>query len=118
MNYEIPEKMKAWVLGNPGELTLEEKPVPEPKRAEVLIHVDAVAICATDLEIIKNGPPALIQGGLPFNKGFTPGHEYMGTIVKLDLELMSIKLVIVLRLRFMPDATVVKDVAKECILLV
>ena len=61
MNYEIPEKMKAWVLGNPGELTLEEKPVPEPKRAEVLIHVDAVAICATDLEIIKNGPPALIQ---------------------------------------------------------
>ena len=44
MNYEIPEKMKAWVLGNPGELTLEEKPVPEPKRAEVLIHVDAVAI--------------------------------------------------------------------------
>ena len=83
MNYEIPEKMKAWVLGDPGELTLEEKPVPEPKRAEVLIHVDAVAICATDLEIIKNGPPALIQGGLPFNKGFTPGHEYMGTIVKL-----------------------------------
>ena len=55
MNYEIPEKMKAWVLGDPGELTLEEKPVPEPKRAEVLIHVDAVAICATDLEIIKNG---------------------------------------------------------------
>lgn len=37
MNYEIPEKMKAWVLGNPGELTLEEKPVPEPKRAEILI---------------------------------------------------------------------------------
>ena len=32
MNYEIPEKMKAWVLGNPGELTLEEKPVPEPSR--------------------------------------------------------------------------------------
>ena len=31
MNYEIPEKMKAWVLGNPGELTLEEKPVPEIK---------------------------------------------------------------------------------------
>ena len=27
MNYEIPEKMKAWVLGDPGELTLEEKPV-------------------------------------------------------------------------------------------
>lgn len=25
----------------------------------------------------------MIQGGLPFNKGFTPGHEYMGTVVAL-----------------------------------
>lgn len=83
MEYQIPEKMKAWVLGDPGELTLEEKPVPMPEKSEVLIRIDAVAICATDLEIIKNGPPAMIHGGTPFNKGFTPGHEYMGTIVKL-----------------------------------
>jgi len=25
----------------------------------------------------------MIDGGLPFNRGFTPGHEYMGTVVKL-----------------------------------
>ena len=24
----VPERMKAWVLGNPGELKLTEKPVP------------------------------------------------------------------------------------------
>lgn len=83
MKYEIPEKMRAWVLGDPGQLMLEEKPVPHPGRSEVLVRIDAVAICATDLEIIENGPPAMIQGGLPFNKGFTPGHEYMGTVVKL-----------------------------------
>lgn len=82
-DYPIPETMKAWILGNPGELKFEDKPVPIPGRAEVLVRIDAVAICATDLEIIFNGPPALIQGGLPFNKGFTPGHEYMGTIVAL-----------------------------------
>ena len=75
--------MKAWVLGDPGELKLDHKPVPVPKKAEVLVRIDAVAICATDLEIIYNGPPALIQGGLPFNKNFTPGHEYMGTVVAL-----------------------------------
>lgn len=23
-DYPVPEKMKAWVLGNPGEITLEE----------------------------------------------------------------------------------------------
>ncbi|MFL5053402.1 MAG: zinc-binding dehydrogenase [Xanthobacteraceae bacterium] len=79
----VPEIMKAWVLGDPGQLTLTEKPVPVPGRAEVLVRIDAVAICATDLEIIHHGPPALIQGGEPFNKNFTPGHEYMGTVVAL-----------------------------------
>ena len=82
-DYPIPDKMKAWVLGDPDELTLSEKPVPVPKKAEVLVRIDAVAICATDLEIIHHGPPAQIQGGPPFNKNFTPGHEYMGTVVAL-----------------------------------
>jgi L-iditol 2-dehydrogenase len=82
-NYPIPEKMKAWVLCDPGVLKLTEKPVPMPAKAEVLVRIDAVAICGTDLEIIYNGPPALIEGGMPFNKGFTPGHEYMGTVVAL-----------------------------------
>ena len=47
------------------------------------MRIDAVAICATDLEIIRHGLPASIEGELPFNKGYTPGHEYMGTVVKL-----------------------------------
>jgi 2-desacetyl-2-hydroxyethyl bacteriochlorophyllide A dehydrogenase len=79
----VPQTMRAWVLGDPGELTLQEKQVPTPGRAEVLVRVDAVAICATDLDVISGGPPARIQGGDPFNKGFTPGHEYMGTVARL-----------------------------------
>src|ERR1700752_3727706 len=79
----IPDQMKAWVLGGPDELFLRDKPTPIPARAEVLVRIDAVAICATDLEIIHYGTPASIQGGLPFNKNFTPGHEYMGTVVAL-----------------------------------
>jgi L-iditol 2-dehydrogenase len=75
--------MKAWVLGNPEELALVEKPVPEPGPAEVLVRVDAIAVCATDIEIIKHGLPAMVDGELPFNRGFTPGHEYMGTVVRL-----------------------------------
>jgi L-iditol 2-dehydrogenase len=43
----------------------------------------AVAICATDLDIIHSGSPASIGAGLPFNKNFTPGHEYMGTVAAL-----------------------------------
>ncbi len=82
-NFPIPKRMRAWVLGNPGELKLIEKPVPVPRAAEVLVRIDAVAICATDLDVIASGPPALVQGGLPFNKNWTPGHEYMGTIAAL-----------------------------------
>ena len=81
--FPVPDTMKAWVLGDPGELSLEDKPVPVPSRAEVLVRIDGVAICATDLEIIAHGPPAQIEGGLPFNKNFTPGHEYMGTVAAL-----------------------------------
>jgi L-iditol 2-dehydrogenase len=82
-DFPIPAIMKAWVLGDPGQLILRQKPVPMPDKAEVLVRIDAVAICATDLDNIYHGPPAMIEGGLPFNKNWTPGHEYMGTVVAL-----------------------------------
>lgn len=82
-DYVVPEEMSAWVLGDPDELKLITKKVPLPGRAEALVRIDAVAICATDLEVISYGTPAIFEGGAPFNKNFTPGHEYMGTIVGL-----------------------------------
>ena len=91
-DFPIPDRMKAWVLGDPEQLMLREKPVPVPARAEVLVRIDAVAICATDLEIIHSGSPASILGGLPFNKNFTPGHEYMGTVAALGPEVDEFKI--------------------------
>ncbi len=82
-NYSLPKEMKAWVLKSPNELELKTKAIPAPSYSEVLVKIDAVAICATDLDVISYGPPALIEGEKPFNKEFTPGHEYMGTVVKL-----------------------------------
>ena len=81
--YLLPKEMKAWVLKSPNELELKTKAIPTPSYSEVLVKIDAVAICATDLDVISYGPPALIEGEKPFNKEFTPGHEYMGTVVKL-----------------------------------
>src|ERR1700710_1200246 len=91
-DFPIPDRMKAWVLGEPAHPLLREKPVPVPARAEVLVRIDAVAICATDLEIIHSGSPASILGGLPFNKNFTPGHEYMGTVAALGPEVDEFKI--------------------------
>ena len=82
-NYSLPKEMKAWVLKSPNELELKTKALPIPSYSEVLVKIDAVAICATDLDVISYGPPALIEGEKPFNKEFTPGHEYMGTVVAL-----------------------------------
>ena len=82
-NYSLPKEMKAWVLKSPNELELKTKAIPTPGYSEVLVKIDAVAICATDLDVISYGPPALIEGEKPFNKEFTPGHEYMGTVVAL-----------------------------------
>ncbi len=79
----IPKTMKAWVLGGQDELILTEKPVPTPKAAEVLVRIDAVSICGTDVEILHRGLPAMIEGGSPYNKNLTIGHEYMGTVAAL-----------------------------------
>ncbi|MGE0564976.1 MAG: zinc-binding dehydrogenase [Pseudolabrys sp.] len=81
--FDIPKKMRAWVIDDPGQLRLTEKPVPQPGAAEVLVKISAIAFCDGDIRIITKGPPALVQGGLPFNKNFTPGHEYVGTVVQL-----------------------------------
>ena len=54
--FKIPQTMKAWVLGDPDQLSLVEKPVPQPQAAEVLVRIDAIAVCATDLRDHPQGP--------------------------------------------------------------
>ena len=71
--FPLPEKMKAWVLGDPDELMLIDKPIVMPGKAEVLVKIDAVAICATDLDVISYGPLVLIEGGSTFNKNYEIG---------------------------------------------
>ncbi len=78
----IPETMTAWALFGPGEVRLITKPVPRPGSAEVLVRIEAVAVCATDIEILHYGLPAMIEGELPFNRQHVLGHEYVGTIVR------------------------------------
>ena len=39
--FPVPVQMKAWVLGDPDELLLRDKPTPAPGRAEVLVRIYA-----------------------------------------------------------------------------
>lgn len=79
----IPKEMPAWVLFGPGDLRRVMKAVPTPASAEVLVRIEAVAICGTDLEILRNGLPAMIEGEMPFNRQHVLGHEYVGTVAAL-----------------------------------
>jgi propanol-preferring alcohol dehydrogenase len=69
--------MKAMVLTRPGHpLELEERPVPDPGPGEVLIKVQACAVCRTDLHVI--------DGDLPnIRTPIVPGHEIVGQVVSV-----------------------------------
>jgi L-iditol 2-dehydrogenase len=80
---KVPEVMKAWALFGPGDLRRVTKPVPRPGEAEVLVRIEDVAICATDIEILRRGLPAMVEGKPPFNGQHVIGHEYAGSVVAL-----------------------------------
>lgn len=65
--------MKAAVYRGPGDLRLEDVPIPEAGPGELLVRVDACGICGTDIKKIQKGllPPPRIFG-----------HEIAGTVVR------------------------------------
>jgi L-iditol 2-dehydrogenase len=66
--------MRAVVYRGPGQIAVEEVPVPEPGPGEMLVRVDACGICPTDLKKIEKG---LLPGPRVF------GHEIAGTVAAL-----------------------------------
>lgn len=69
--------MRTMVFTAPGQpLEYRDLPVPTPRPEEVLIRVEACAVCRTDLHII--------DGELPTpNLPLIPGHQIVGTIERL-----------------------------------
>ncbi|MFP4485217.1 MAG: zinc-dependent alcohol dehydrogenase [Spirochaetaceae bacterium] len=67
--------MKAAVFEGPGKLTLTDRPKPSLTRADqVMLKVEGVGICGTDLHILQV-PPAH-----PAKAGIIEGHEFTGRI--------------------------------------
>ena len=72
--------MKAIQVSAPGgDFKLVQKEIPEPKEREVLLKVQACGVCHGDA-LVKEG----YYPGLSYPR--TPGHEVVGTIVKLGSE--------------------------------
>lgn len=76
--------MKALRLHGPGQLSLDEVPIPVAGAGEVLIKVHRCGICGTDLHIAKGNFPAP-------NLPLTLGHEFSGTISNLGAGVELVK---------------------------
>ena len=67
--------MQAAVLRQPGEIVLEERPLPEPGPGQVRLRLAGCGVCASNLEPFEGKP----WFTYPFAPG-APGHEGWGTI--------------------------------------
>jgi len=67
--------MRALTYQGPGEVRIEDRPMPEPQAADdVVLRIDASGVCGSDLHIY--------HGRLSIEEGFTIGHEYVGTVIE------------------------------------
>lgn len=76
--------MKAAVFIKPGEISLQEKPIPKVGPSDALIKVTTTTICGTDVHILK--------GEYPVKPGLTIGHEPVGIIHELGSAVTGYKI--------------------------
>jgi len=77
--------MKALVYHGPGQREWEEKPDPRLQRdTDVIVGVDAVTICGTDLHILKGDVPEVTAGTIL-------GHEAVGTVEEVGRAIRSFR---------------------------
>jgi len=73
----LPDAMRVAVYQRPGELTVEERPVPEVGPRDVLLEVSHCGICGSDIHFVLEG------WGRP---GAVEGHEYTGRVVAVGAD--------------------------------
>jgi 2-desacetyl-2-hydroxyethyl bacteriochlorophyllide A dehydrogenase len=67
--------MKAAIMSQPGEIHLEERPIPEIDYGETLIKVKYIGICGSDVHLLHGKNSSAIYPLLP-------GHEFVGEVVE------------------------------------
>jgi len=67
--------MRVARLHGPGDVRLHDEALPSPGPGEILVRVEAVGICGSDLHWFEEGS----IGGVPLTRPLSPGHELAGT---------------------------------------
>ena len=77
----FPERMRAVVLSAPRRLHLEERPVPALGKAEVLVRVEAVGVCGSDVHYYRDGR----IGDRVVTQPLVLGHEFAGEVADVGV---------------------------------
>ncbi|XP_078056211.1 sorbitol dehydrogenase-like [Mustelus asterias] len=75
------------VIHAAGDLRLEQRPIPEPAPNEVLLKINSVGVCGTDIHFWLHGG----VGDFTIRKPLVVGHEVAGTVIKVGSEVQHLK---------------------------
>lgn len=76
-----PDENRSVVIKGQNRAEIKEMPVPEMKPRDILIKVDYVGVCRTDIEVYE-GTLGYYRDGIASHP-IVPGHEFSGTIVSV-----------------------------------
>lgn len=79
--------MKVAVMKGIGKMQLEKRPIPQIKAHEVLVKIEDVGICGSDIHYYENGR----IGDYIVHPPFVLGHECAGTVVELGSAVSSLQ---------------------------
>lgn len=79
--------MKVAVMNGIGKMGFTEQPIPVPKDDEVLVKVEYVGVCGSDLHYYEQGR----IGGYIVEPPFVLGHESGGTVVEVGKDVKHLK---------------------------
>ena len=86
-NVFMDGKMKVAVMNGIGEMGFEERDIPTPKADEVLVKLDYVGICGSDLHYYETGA----IGDYVVKPPFVLGHEPGGVVVEVGEDVKHLK---------------------------
>jgi 2-desacetyl-2-hydroxyethyl bacteriochlorophyllide A dehydrogenase len=73
--------MRAFVITAPAEAAVHEVPIPTPEPGEVVVDLERVGVCGTDVEFFTGEMQYLHDGHASFP--LRPGHEWSGTVTQV-----------------------------------
>lgn len=80
-------KMKTAVMTGLQKVEIQEREIPSPKKDEVLVKVEYVGICGSDLHYYESGQ----IGDFVVEPPFVLGHEAGGTVVEVGADVTDLK---------------------------